>query len=144
MPLLILLSLIAFFLLSKFGNAFVLHTNKDSKLHRRRATSMNKQTMKKQMMQQQTMNKQMMQAVPNVESQHVKTRVKINLDSSGLPMVSTSVPSQNNLDSSGLPTVSTSVPSQNNLIPVVCQRFQQVYQVTSILIPVVRRRFSRV
>jgi hypothetical protein len=53
MPLLILVSLIAFFLSSNFGNAFVLHANEDSKLHRRKATSMNKQTMKDQMMQQQ-------------------------------------------------------------------------------------------
>jgi len=69
MPLLILWILIAFFLSSNFGNAFVLHANEDSKLHRQRATSMNKQTMNKRMMQQQAMSVRMMHAEQTMNKQ---------------------------------------------------------------------------
>ena len=40
----ILLNLIVFFLLSGFGNDFVLHASKDSQLHGQRATSKNQHT----------------------------------------------------------------------------------------------------
>ena len=74
MPLLILVSLIAFFLSSNFGNAFVLHVNKDSTLHRRKATSMNKRTMKERMMQQQTKSEHLN---PSLKSLVSKSREQV-------------------------------------------------------------------
>ena len=74
MPCSILLILIGFFLLSSFGNAFVLHAKEDSKLHGQRATSMNKQTMDKRTMHEQVLKKSDLFQVPNPSSKSLVSK----------------------------------------------------------------------